>query len=162
MVSLPCELVTLSSFAGSTWQLAFVGVDQLRSRRCPRLAQQFFDRHLAEPRIADVAQHVGVGQLLRFDHDVQRVGTVEAVLPQRRRLHQVQHHQRGNALRVRSNLVDVPAAIRRLDRGHPLGLELGEIGTGKRAALLVGDGQDRVGGLASVKTIAAIRSDQSQ
>ena len=111
-------------------------IDQLRAIDRARLAQERVDRIAREPRIADVAQHVGVGELLRFDHHVQRVGAVEAVVRHRVRLHQVQHHQRGDALRLRADLVDVPAAIAGLDRRDPLGLELAEVGRRERAALL--------------------------
>ena len=75
---------------------------------------------VAEPWIADVPQHVGVGQLLRFDHHVQRLGAVESVLAQRKLLHQVEHQQRGDALRVRRQLVDRPASIGRGDRVRPI------------------------------------------
>ena len=54
-------------------------VDQLRAIDRARLVEQRVHRDFAEARIADVAQHVGVGELLRFDHHVQRVGAVEAV-----------------------------------------------------------------------------------
>ncbi len=139
------------------------GVDQLRARCAARgLLRSASTGISRESRIADVPQHVGVGQLLRLDHHVQRVGAVEAVLAERILLHQVQHHQRGDALRVRANLVDVPAAIGRLDRRHPFRLELAEIGGGERAALLARDREDRVGGLALVEAIAAVRGDQPQ
>ena len=85
------------------------------------------DRHRAESRIADVARHVGIGELLGFDHDVQRGGGVVAVILEREILHDVEHGERGDALAVGRQLVDLPAAIGGGDRLDPFGLELREV-----------------------------------
>ena len=120
------------------------------------------DRRLREARVADVAQHVRVGELLRLDHHVQRAGAVEAVLAQRKLLHQVEHHQRRDPLRVRRQLVDRPAAIGRRDRLDPFGRELLEIAGGHRAALLVRNRQDGVGCGSLVEACSAVRGDAAQ
>ena len=85
--------------------------NQPRPRPGRRLVEQLADRHGAKPGIGDVLQHVRVGQLLGFDHHVKRGRAREAVLAKRKLFHQVEHHQCGDALRVRRDLVDAPVAI---------------------------------------------------
>ena len=99
------------------------------ARRAARaLASSAGDRRRREAGIADPPQHVGVGELLGLDHRVQGVHAVEPVARQRRRLHEIEHHQRRDALRVGRQLVDRPPAIGRGDRLDPLGLERRQIG----------------------------------
>ena len=97
----------------------------------------------AKLRIGDVAQHVGVGELLRFDHHVHRLRARQAVLAERVLLHHVEHHQRRDALRVRRQLVHRPSAVRRRDRIDPLGLILLQVRGGHRAALALATREDR-------------------
>jgi hypothetical protein len=110
-VSPPYRVVTLSTTEGFTRAAADSG--RISRARVPgrRLVEQLADRHGAKPRIGDVVQHVRVGQLLRFDQHVKRGRAREAVLAKWKLFHQVEHHQRGDALRVRRDLVDVPVAI---------------------------------------------------
>ena len=108
-------------------------ISRARALRCA-LSSIAADRHGAKPRIADVAQHVGVGQLLGFDHHVQRAARCEAVLAQRKLFHQVEHHQRGDALRVRRQLVDASSRDRSSRSDRPSRLELAQVGRGHRAA----------------------------
>ncbi len=72
---------------------------------------------------------VGIGQFFRFDHGVQRAGlrgTAE-VFAERKRLHDVEHFERGDALAVGRHLVDRPAAIGGGDGIDPFGGVVGEI-----------------------------------
>ena len=140
----------------------FVGHDQLGTIDGACLVEHRRGRDHREARVADVPQHVGVGQLLGLDHHVQGVRAVEAVLAEREALHQVQHHQRGDALGVRADLVDVPAAVVGLHRRDPLGLVLGQVGGGERAALLLGDRQDGLGGRPGVVAVAPALGDAAQ
>ena len=80
-----------------------------------------------------------------------RARAVQAVLRQRVLLHQVEHHQRRDALRVRRQLVHGPAAVRRRNRIDPLGPELPQILGGHRAAELTRDREDGVGGFSVVE-----------
>ena len=144
------------SRSGSTSHVASSGIDQLGPIDGAGLVEHRRGRDHREARVADVAEHVGVGELLGLDHHVQRVRAVEAVLAEREALHQVQHHQGGHALGVRADLVDASSRGRSVcDRRDPLGLELGQVGGGERAALLLRDRQDGLGGRTVVVAVAA-------
>ena len=52
---------------------------------------------------------------------------VVAARADREQLEEIEHHQRGDALPVRRQLVDRPSAIRRRERRHPLGVVRGEV-----------------------------------
>ena len=93
-----------------------------------RLREQPAHGHLGEARVGHVAAQVGVGQFLRLDLVVQRVGRLRPQLRQRKRLHDVEHLERRDALAVGRQFVDLPAAVLGRDRRHPLGLELGQVG----------------------------------
>jgi hypothetical protein len=90
-------------------------VYQPGSSGCVGFVNHCGDRHVHECRIGHVALHVGVGELLGLDHHVQRLRAMETETRERKALHQVEHHQGGDALRVGRNLVDRPAAIARRD-----------------------------------------------
>ena len=87
---------------------------------------------------------------------------MKAVLGEWVLLHQVQHHQRRNALRIRTDFVHVPSAVVGPDRRHPLWLELLQVGGGHRATLLARNGQNRLGCLALVVTVTSFVGDQLQ
>ena len=101
-------------------------IDERRALARVGLRQHRLDRHLREARIPDVPLHVGESQLLRLDHQVQRVGGAASVLAEREILEDVQHDERRNPLAVRRHLVHLPPAIIRGQRRDPLGLVLGE------------------------------------
>ena len=83
--------------------------------------------------IADIANEIGECELLGLDHDVQRSRAVESPLPQRKLLHDVEHHERSDSGAVRWNLLDCPSAIRRADRVYPFRLVAFEV-LGRRAS----------------------------
>ena len=66
---------------GSTLHAAFAGsISFARAASRASLLSIGSTGTFVELRVGDVAQHVGVGELLRFDHHVQRLGAVEPVL----------------------------------------------------------------------------------
>ena len=83
--------------------------------------------NVAELRIADVAVHVRISQLFRFDHGLQRVGGVLSPLRERKSLHDVEHLQRGDALAVRRDFVDGPAVVSGRNRLDPFARIIGQI-----------------------------------
>ena len=110
--------------------------------------------------IADVPDQVGVGELLCLDHHVESLRAVESPILQRVLLHDVQHHQRGNAIAVRRQLADSPAAVCRADWRYPFRLKLRQVGSGKGSADLLRELQDRLCRGAFVETITALRGNQ--
>ena len=74
----------------------------------------------------------------------------------------VQHLQRGDALAVRRQLVDIVAAIVRRDRIDPGGGVLFEIDFAQIAAVGLHEGIDLVRDLAFVEGVAALSRDQPQ
>ena len=63
-------------------------------------------------RIGDMPLHVGVRELLCLDQHVERIrGVVRLPCRSRKRLHDVQHHQRRDAGAVRRQLEDLPTAV---------------------------------------------------
>ena len=133
-----------------------------RARGRARLAQQRVHGHAGESRVAHVAQHVGIGELLRLDHHVHGVRAVQPVLAQRVALHQVEHHQRGHALRVGPDFVHLPTPVGGLHGRHPFRLVLAQIGRGERAALLLRNGEDGLGRRSAVVPVAPQLRDSSQ
>ena len=128
------------------------------------LCAAVFRNHLldgngTEARIADVLIHVGVGQFLGLDHDVQRSDGVVAVVGHGKVFHDVEHGERGDALAVGRQLVDGPAAVGGGDGLHPLGLEVGEVFEGVRAAVGVEELDHGFGHGAVVIGIAALGGD---
>src|SRR5258705_470319 len=109
--------------------------DQPRARFRSLLVHERRHRDAPELRIGGVPQHVRVGALLGLDHHVQRCGGREAVVAQRELLHQVEHDQRGDALRVGWNFVDAPSMIGRRNGIDPLGLEVPQIFGSHRPAV---------------------------
>jgi hypothetical protein len=112
--------------------------------------------------IRDVTQHVRVGQLLRLDHDVQRLRALKAIVGKRVALHDVEHHQRGNPLGIRRQLVDGPSTVGRGNGINPFRFVFLEIGERHRATFLARDRHDRVSGLALVKTAGVFLRDEAQ
>ena len=70
--------------------------------------------------IADIAKDVGVGQLLGFDLNVQGARRIQSKLAQVELLHDVEHFERADALHVRRQFVNRPAAVRRGNRIRPI------------------------------------------
>ena len=103
--------------------------------------------------------HVGVGQLLGFDHHVHCVDGVVAVLGERKVFHDVEHGERGDALAVGRQLVNGPAAIGGRHGLDPLGPEVAEVFQGMNAALGVKELDHGLGHGAVVVGIAAMRGD---
>ena len=137
-------------------------IDHRRPRSRVLLVDQRRERCRREARIGRVAEHIGIGELLRFDHHVQRSRAVEPIFTQRKLLHDVEHQQRGKALRVRRQLEYLPAVVRRRDRGDPLGSELGEIRGGHRAAVRAQRVDDRAGNRSCVECRSAVGCDRAQ
>ena len=105
--------------------------------------------------------HVGVCELLGFDERVQRLSRVVTVPADRRALHQIEHHQRRDALSVRRQLVDRPSAIRRRERRHPLGIKRREIVCGQHPALRLGALHDALRDLAAIERVASARAERT-
>ena len=118
--------------------------------------------HGAEPRVSDVPEHVGIRELLRLDHHVQRLRAVESILRHREPLHDAEHHERCDALCVGWQLADRPAAVGRLNGRDPFRLELEQIRRRHRVALRLREGDDRIGGGSAIKAIAPVRADPGQ
>ena len=69
------------SVPGPTLQLALFGIDQLGALGGEILGEQAAATgSFGKFRVADVADKIGVGELFRLDHGVQRGGGVQAVL----------------------------------------------------------------------------------
>jgi hypothetical protein len=150
-----------ASWVGSTLQLAFCGSMSCALARL-FLGEQLRHRDAPETRVADIAKHVGVSELLRLDHRMQRLRRVESPLAQRKALEDVQHLQRGDALSVGRQLGHRPAAVAGLDRLDPFGLELRKIVERHGAALLAHDVHDRLRGGAPVVAVATLFGDAAE
>ena len=124
------------------------------------LRDQLGRGHGPEARIAEVALQVGIGQLLRLDLPVQRLGAGGRIVRQRHRLHDVEHLERGHALAVRRQFVDLPAAIVGGDRLHPFGAEFAQIGRRHDAAQAVEGAQNRLGDGAAIVGVGAAGGHQ--
>ena len=127
------------------------------------LVEHLRDRHVREARIADVAQQIGIGQLLRFDHHVHRARAVEPVVGQWKPFHQVEHHQRGDALALRRNLRHRPSAVGGLDRARPIRARTPidrRPSSCRRAPSRIGD--DRLGDGPAVEAVPPALGDQAQ
>ena len=85
---------------GSTWHCARPESISAARVTARLLVEHRRHGHLAETLVADVPEQVGIGELLGFDHRVQRARRVEAEVAHRERLHEVEHHERGDALAV--------------------------------------------------------------
>ena len=111
MVELPWLLSSCRDLRGNDLAGGFVHVDELGAFFGEVLRDHLLDGNRGEARIADVVIHVGVGELLGFDHHVQRIDGVMPVLRHGKVLHDVEHGERGDALAVGRQLVDGPAAV---------------------------------------------------
>ena len=98
-----------------------VSIDQFGPLGRPLFRNQRRNRQFLFPRVTDVFRKIRIRQLLCLDHGVQGFRRAEApiLLPQRKRLQNVQHFQCRHALHVGRQLVDSPIAIasgNRLDK----------------------------------------------
>ena len=135
MVELPCLLSSAEMSEGTTWQAALSMLDELGALGGELFGDELLDRDGSEARIADVLIHVGVGELLGLDHDVERIDGVVAVLGHGKVLHDIEHGERGDALAVGRQFVDGPAAVGGGDGLDPLGLEVAKVFQGVRASV---------------------------
>ena len=125
------------------------------------LRQQCPGRHVVEGRIADVPRHVGIGQLLRFDERMKRLGGVVPVRAHRRVLDQVEHHQGGDALSVWRQLVHGPPAIRRRERCDPFRVVRREVFGSQRAAVARRAAHEACRDRAPVERVASVCGQQA-
>jgi len=72
-------------------------IDELGALGGAILVEHRRDGNRGKTRVADVGEHVGVSEFLRLDHGVQRVGRMQAPFAEREALHEIEHHQRGDA-----------------------------------------------------------------
>ena len=107
--------------------------------------------------IGEVGRTVGEPNPLRFDEPVQIVGAVVAERLDVVALENVQHLERHEALGIGRHLVDVVAAVARVNRVHPIRLVAGEIGLGEKPAALLKVGRDGASDRALVERIASSR-----
>ena len=136
--------------------------DQLRAPVAKALRDQLRCRNIIGARVADVVQHVGVGQRLGLEVSVQRPWVVVPPLPQREMLHDIQHRKRRDALGVRRRLIDRPSVVGRRHRVDPLRLEVRQISRRQKPALLLRKLQDGVGDRAFVEGVPPLLSHQPQ
>ncbi len=123
-------------------------------------------RHRDAVGIAEMLRPVGIGELHRLHHQVDRLGAVVAALPEVHRLEQVQHlhqmHPAGGGRRHGGHRMAPVAAAHRLADHRPVGAEIlqghdaamggqrGDDAGGRRALVeagraLLGDGLQRAG-----------------
>ena len=76
--------------------------------------------------------------------------------------HEIEHFQRGNALRVRRHFVHRPAAIGRRDRFDPFARIIGKIFRRERAAMPRGERQNSLGDFPLIKRVAPALRDLPQ
>ena len=162
MVSAAGNCASHASSVGVTEQVACSVSIKLRARRGRILRKQLGHGNVAVVRIADIAQQVGVGEFLGFDHHVQSFGAVVAILRQRKSFHHVEHLKRRDSLSVGRQFRDGPAAIVGGDRLDPLGLEVGQVGGRPFNAIFLGFADQRLRRWTFVETIASMRCDQAQ
>src|SRR6202034_1199560 len=122
--------------------------------RCVFFGEHSGDRHARESLVGDVAKHVGVGKFFRLDHYVRNVGGIAEIV-ERKRLHDVEHFESGDALPVGRNFVHGPAAIGGGDGFNPLAGKIGEVFGGHRSAECGGGGYDAAGNFTFVICVAA-------
>ena len=87
---------------------------------------------------------------------------MKAPLAERILLHDIQHEKCGDSDAVWRQFVHCPAPICGADRSDPLGLELGEVICGERAALFSGNLKNGMSDRTFVKGISAMVSDELQ
>ena len=115
---------------------------------------------LREARVGHIAAQILVGQLLRFDLEVQVFQAGWRVVEQGKRLEDVEHLQRRDALAVGRQLIHLPSAIFGGDRLDPFGLELRQV-FGGHLATQAGRGlQDGVRDVAFIKRGGALGGNQ--
>ena len=139
-----------------------IHIDQFGALGSVLLGEHPADRHFRNFRIANVTKHVGVRELFSFDLNVQRARSIQSKLFQVELLHDIEHFERADALHVRRQLVNRPAAVRRGNRIHPFARIVGKILRGERAAVLRGQRQQALGNFSAIKSVAASLRDLSQ
>ena len=120
---------------GGIFERGPVQLDERAALRRIVLRDQPLERNLRELRIGVELRAVFEGELLGLDEDVQIVGAAETHGLEVVGLEDVEHLQRGDALRVRRQLPHVVAAV---VSGHgldPLGAVRGQIGGGEIPAV---------------------------
>ena len=128
--------------AGANVAHGAVRVDQRGTRRGVRLRPHHVHGNLGKARIGVVALHVGVGQLLGFDHQMQRLRGIVSGGSKRKRLHDVQHFEGRDALSIGRQFEYGPTAIRCGNGVHPLTVKLGKVGCSHGAAVPCRRGED--------------------
>ncbi len=137
-----------------------VGVDEIVAPPGPRLRQQAVELHVVELRIGDVAQPVGEGELLRLDHQVDRL-RVERVVDLGV-LDDVELLEQDQALAWQACLVHRVAAIGDRQRRGNVGLVLGEVLGAQQAAPTLQVSDHPLRDVAAVKRRSAVAADRFQ
>ena len=117
-------------------------IDPAGALRDVPVGKQLLHRDMGEPRVAHVTEQVGVRELLRLDHRVQRARRVEAPFRQREPFQHPQHQKRGDALPVRRQLRHLPPPVRDLERIDPFRVEQGQVLGVHQPAMLPDDVDD--------------------
>src|SRR5690606_2677449 len=132
------------------------------------LGKEPVDGYVDEVGVSVVRVQIGVGELLRLDHEMPVVGAggaqpgeVDAV-DGRAHLEDVQHLERGEALSGRGELKDVVTVVIRGYGLHPFRFELGEVLFRHHAAARLDLGDDGVRDLAPVKDVRTLALQQPQ
>ena len=155
------RIVSNRDFPRSRVAVGFVCVNQLGSLRRPFFRKQRRNWQFLFAWIADVFRKIRIRQLLCFDHGVQRFGRAESpiLLPQRKRLHDVQHFQSREALHVGRQLVNRPFAVCRRDGLHEFAGKLGQVLRSHRPIVPLHRFQNLRGNFAFVKCFSAMLCD---
>lgn len=104
-------------------------------------------------RICHLSAHIGKGQLHCLNLQVIALAGIVGDPTQLKTLQKVERHQSGNALPVGGDLPDGVAAVICMDGFHPIGLVLGQVSGGKKAAAGFRESQQLLRQLPPVKTL---------
>ena len=138
------------------------GVDKPAPLGGVGLREQALQRNLGERRVGVELRAVLEGELLGLDQQVQGVGGAVAHLREVEAFEDVEHLERGDALRVGRQLIDVVAAVIDGDGFDPGGLVVLEVGLAEKTAVGAHEGVDLIGDLALVEGVAALFRDQAE
>ena len=159
MVELPCLSSSAEMAEGTTWQAAFVMSISFARLSARLFGDELLDGDRREARIADVLVHVGVGEFLGLDHDVEGIDGVMAILGHAEVLHDIEHGERGDALAVGRKFIDGPATVGSGDGLDPLGLEVAEVFEGVSPTVGIEELDHRLSHGTFVESIAAMLGD---
>ena len=152
----------IGRLAGADAAVRMGGIDELRAfaaivrRNHPR------NRHLGKAGIGDISQHIGIGELLRLDLEVQCLDRIVSPLVDRGGAHDVEHHERCDALLVGRQFIDRPAAVVGRDRIDPFRGEVGEVVRGHGAAEPRRGRKNALRDRALVEGVAAVLGDRGE